>query len=109
MESRKQLARWAPRVEWVVIVVFDLILIASVIGAQVLAARLWPHASSESVSLRNVLTLAISVAAVVLAALEASNLARAAQRRKRENLRIQNAAFFRQVNARVDQMLEAMR
>ena len=78
------------------------------VGASRLLAALDPPAWIAAVA-QNAITIIILLAVSAFAAIEGPKLAAAARKRRKQALRLQNRAFFSQVDAIVDRVLAARR
>jgi hypothetical protein len=78
-------------------------------GATRLLATLDPHPAWIAAALQETIGILTAVAGAGFAAVAGSRHSAAARRRSRERLRNQNRAFFSQVDAIVDRVLDARR
>ncbi|HEX6751678.1 MAG TPA: hypothetical protein VF092_30575 [Longimicrobium sp.] len=79
------------------------------VGASRLLAALNPRPAWIATAAQNVVTIMILLGVSVFAALEGPKLAETARKKRKQAIRLQNPAFFSEVDTIVDRVLDARR
>jgi len=109
--TRLVLQQWAaaPRTRYLAVRVIDLVIVASVAGANVLAARFLAAASPEPMWLATAIQDVVIVSSIVIggtvALFGASQLAAAMRTSRKARMRAQHASLFRGIDQIVGRLL----